>query len=48
MLHAPTQQWFELHDLRVTPVLPQMVALTETYMQVYQRQDVEADIEESY
>lgn len=42
-LHAPTQQWFEIHDLRVSQVLPQMVALTETYMQIYQRQDVEAD-----
>ena len=25
--------------LQVTPVLPQMVALTESYIQVYQRQD---------
>merc|ERR1712146_497813 len=39
--HHPTSQWFELHDLRVTPVLPQMVALTESYIQVYQRQDVQ-------
>jgi U4/U6.U5 tri-snRNP-associated protein 2 len=41
--HAPTQQWFEIHDLRVTAVLPQMVALTESYIQVYQRQDVKND-----
>lgn len=27
-----------LQDLRVTDVLPQMVALSETYMQVYERQ----------
>jgi hypothetical protein len=26
-----------LQDLRVTEVLPQMVALSETYMQVYER-----------
>merc|ERR1712151_1219583 len=32
--HHPTSQWFEIHDLRVTPVLPQMVALTESYIQV--------------
>jgi len=41
--HHPTSQWFEIHDLRVTPVLPQMVALTESYIQVYQRQDVKTD-----
>merc|ERR1711924_363398 len=35
VFHHPTGQWFELHDLRVTPVLPQMVALTESYIQVY-------------
>mmetsp|Transcript_23610 Transcript_23610/g.42677 ORF Transcript_23610/g.42677 Transcript_23610/m.42677 type:complete len:505 (-) Transcript_23610:43-1557(-) len=41
--HQPTSQWFELHDLRVTAVLPQMVALTESYIQIYQRQDVKPD-----
>lgn len=41
--HQPTSQWFEIHDLRVTAVLPQMVALTESYIQVYQRQDVKPD-----
>ncbi|KAL6768399.1 hypothetical protein ACKKBF_B39020 [Auxenochlorella protothecoides x Auxenochlorella symbiontica] len=30
--------WYEVQDLRVTDVLPQMVALSETYMQVYERQ----------
>ncbi|CAE7350260.1 Usp39 [Symbiodinium sp. CCMP2592] len=43
VFHQPTSQWFEIHDLRVTPVLPQMVALTESYIQVYQRQDVKPD-----
>jgi len=43
VFHNPTQQWFELQDLRVTPVLPQMVALTESYIQLYQRQDVKPD-----
>lgn len=28
--------WYEVHDLRVTEVLPQMVALSETYLQVYE------------
>jgi len=40
--HSPAAQWFEIHDLRVTAVLPQMVALTESYIQVYQRQDVKS------
>lgn len=43
VFHQPTSQWFELHDLRVTAVLPQMVALTESYIQIYQRQDVKSD-----
>ena len=28
--------WYEVQDLRVTEVLPQMVALSETYIQVYE------------
>ncbi len=28
--------WYEVQDLRVTDVLPQMVALSETYLQVYE------------
>lgn len=43
VFHHPTSQWFEIHDLRVTAVLPQMVALAESYIQVYQRQDVKED-----
>mmetsp|Transcript_75380 Transcript_75380/g.157081 ORF Transcript_75380/g.157081 Transcript_75380/m.157081 type:complete len:511 (+) Transcript_75380:130-1662(+) len=43
VFHQPTAQWYEIHDLRVSPVLPQMVALTESYIQVYQRQDVKSD-----
>lgn len=43
VFHQPTAQWFEIHDLRVTAVLPQMVALTESYVQVYQRQDVKSN-----
>lgn len=31
-------QWYEVQDLRVTEVLPQMVALSETYLQVYELQ----------
>jgi len=42
-LHASTQQWYEMQDLVVKPILPQMVAVTESYIQIYQRQDVQAD-----
>ena len=28
--------WYEVQDLRVIDILPQMVALSETYMQVYE------------
>lgn len=31
---------YELEDLHVVDVLPQMVALSETYLQVYQQQDM--------
>eukprot|EP00891_Asterochloris_glomerata_P004580 jgi/Astpho2/4580/e_gw1.00067.144.1_t len=30
--------WYEAQDLRVVDILPQMVALSETYMQVYEMQ----------
>ncbi|CEL97950.1 unnamed protein product [Vitrella brassicaformis CCMP3155] len=43
VLHAPSNQWYEMEDLRVTAVLPQLVALSESYVQVYQRQDVLPD-----
>lgn len=28
--------WYDVQDLRVTDVLPQMVALSETYLQMYE------------
>lgn len=31
--------WYEVQDLQVTEVLPQVVALSEAYLQVYERQD---------
>ena len=30
-----TNQWFELQDLHVTELLPQMITLAEAYIQVY-------------
>jgi U4/U6.U5 tri-snRNP-associated protein 2 len=31
--------WYEAQDLTITDVLPQMVALSEAYLQIYARQD---------
>jgi len=33
------QQWFELQDLHVTKLLPQMITLSESYIQFYERAD---------
>eukprot|EP00398_MALV-I-01_sp_L67-1_P000996 gene996-721_t len=41
--YAPKGEWFETQDLRVTPVMPQMVALSESYIMIYKRQDVQPD-----
>ena len=30
--------WYEVQDLRVTDILSQMVALSESYMQLYELQ----------
>lgn len=43
VLHPAMGQWFEIQDLRVTPIMPQMVALSESYFQIYKRQDVKDD-----
>lgn len=34
ILHRATGQWYELQDLHVTQILPQMITLTEAYIQV--------------
>eukprot|EP01071_Lankesteria_metandrocarpae_P012880 Lankesteria_metandrocarpae@DN6369_c0_g1_i1.p1 len=41
--HAATNEWYEMEDLRISPVIPQLVALSESYVQVFQRQDVRPD-----
>jgi len=40
IFHAPTQTWFELQDLHVwtTETMPQLVAFSETYIQIYELQ----------
>ncbi|XP_055335233.1 U4/U6.U5 tri-snRNP-associated protein 2-like [Paramacrobiotus metropolitanus] len=39
LLHKGTSKWFEMQDLHVTEVLPQMITLSESYIQVWERQD---------
>lgn len=34
-------QWYEVENLRVVDILPQVVALSETYMQVYELKQTE-------
>jgi len=36
LMHRATGKWFELEDLHVTEILPQMITLTETYIQIYE------------
>ncbi|UKJ90723.2 ubiquitin carboxyl-terminal hydrolase [Theileria orientalis] len=38
--HSPSNNWFQMEDLLVTSILPQQVALTESYLQVYKRQQM--------
>ena len=37
ILHRATTSWFELQDLHVTEVLPQMIPLSESYIQIWER-----------
>jgi len=37
VLHKGSGKWYEMSDLYVTEILPQMITLTEAYIQVYER-----------
>lgn len=37
VLNTADSTWYELQDLHVIDVLPQMVALSETYIQIYKQ-----------
>uniref|UniRef100_A0A2K5BUC6 ubiquitinyl hydrolase 1 n=1 Tax=Aotus nancymaae TaxID=37293 RepID=A0A2K5BUC6_AOTNA len=39
MLHHGTGKWYELQDLQVTDILPQMIMLLEAYIQIWKRRD---------
>lgn len=34
--HKGAKQWFELQDLHVTDLMPQMISLSESYIQIYE------------
>lgn len=36
VLHKATGKWFEMQDLHVTEILPQMLTLTEAYIQIWE------------
>jgi len=42
VLHKGSGKWYEMSDLYVTEILPQMITLTEAYIQVYERRSAEA------
>lgn len=39
VLQKSTGQWYEMQDLHVTNILPQMITLTEAYIQIYEQQN---------
>ncbi|XP_038113114.1 U4/U6.U5 tri-snRNP-associated protein 2 [Culex quinquefasciatus] len=43
VLQKGTNQWYEMQDLHVTSILPQMITLTEAYIQIYEQQEEEED-----
>lgn len=45
VLHKGSGKWYEMQDLHVTDILPQMITLTEAYIQIYElRKDYKDDI----
>lgn len=39
IFHKSTNQWYEVQDLHVESILPQMITLTEAYIQIYELQN---------
>jgi len=39
VLHKGSGKWYEMTDLYVTEILPQMITLTEAYIQIYERRE---------
>lgn len=43
VLHKASGKWYEMQDLHVTEILPQMITLTEAYIQIYERRQPDTD-----
>ncbi|CRH02420.1 U4/U6.U5 tri-snRNP-associated protein 2, putative [Plasmodium relictum] len=43
VLNQSTNEWYEIEDLHVISILPQLVLLSESCIQLYQRQDIQLD-----
>ncbi|CAG2181170.1 unnamed protein product, partial [Oppiella nova] len=39
VLHRGTGKWFELQDLHVSEILPQMITLSESYIQIWEQKE---------
>ncbi|MEQ2269747.1 U4/U6.U5 tri-snRNP-associated protein 2 [Xenotaenia resolanae] len=39
VLHHGTGKWYEMQDLQVIDILPQMITLSEAYIQIWKRQE---------
>ncbi len=39
VLHKGSGLWYELQDLRVIDILPQMITLSEAYIQIWEQRD---------
>jgi U4/U6.U5 tri-snRNP-associated protein 2 len=42
VFHRADGNWYDANDLAVDEVLPQQVALTETYVQIWERRQTDA------
>lgn len=44
VLHKGSGKWYEMQDLHVTDILPQMITLTEAYIQIYELKETKQDL----
>ena len=40
LMSKATEQWYEIQDLHVQETMPQLVGLSESYMLIYERQEL--------
>jgi U4/U6.U5 tri-snRNP-associated protein 2 len=44
ILHKGTGTWYELQDLHVAPIIPQLITLSEAYIQIWERRDTDINL----